>query len=57
MDTLGVSAISYATVKHWVGDFQHGRETIEDERRLGRPLTATTKENMDLALNMIMQNR
>ena len=56
IDTLGDSDPSYATVKHWVGDFQCGRESVEDERRPGRPSTATTNENMGLALNMIMQN-
>ncbi|XP_029657798.1 protein GVQW3-like [Octopus sinensis] len=50
------NAPSYATVKRWVNEFQRGRESVEDDPTLGRPPTATTEDNIDLALGMIMQD-
>ncbi|CAI9721358.1 Hypothetical predicted protein [Octopus vulgaris] len=54
--TLTNNAPSYATVKRWVNEFQRGRESVEDDPTLERPPTATTKDNIDLALGMIMQD-
>ncbi|XP_029634494.1 protein GVQW3-like [Octopus sinensis] len=55
--TLTDNAPSYATVKQLVNEFQRGRESVEDDPRPGRPPTATTEDNIDLALGMIMQDR
>ncbi|XP_029657069.1 protein GVQW3-like [Octopus sinensis] len=55
--TLTDNVPSYATVKRWVNEFKRGRESVEDDPRPGRPPTATTKDNFDLALSMIMQDR
>ncbi|XP_029641057.1 protein GVQW3-like [Octopus sinensis] len=55
--SLTDNAPSYATVKRWVNEFQHGRESVEDDPRPGRPPTATIGDNVDLALGMIMQDR
>lgn len=55
--TLTDNAPSYATVKRWVNEFKRGRESVEDDPRPGRPPTATTKDNLDLALGMIMEDR
>ena len=56
MDTLGESVPSYTTVKRRMGNFQRGRKSVENERRQCRPSTATTKENMSLALDIITQD-
>ncbi|XP_029634903.1 protein GVQW3-like [Octopus sinensis] len=54
--TLTDNAPSYATVKRWVNEFQHGRESVEDDPTAGSPPTANTEDNIDLALDMIMQD-
>ena len=43
-DVYGSSAPSYAQVKFWVGEFIHGRTSLEDEATSGHPLDATDKE-------------
>ena len=43
-DVYRPSAPSYTQVKFWVGEFKHGRKSLEDEVRSGRPLDATDKE-------------
>ena len=40
----GSSAPSYAQVKFWVREFKHGRTSLEDDARSGRPLDATNEE-------------
>lgn len=42
------SSPSYATVKRWAALFRMGRESLDDDERSGRPVTATTDENVDL---------
>ncbi|XP_029642711.1 protein GVQW3-like [Octopus sinensis] len=54
--TLTDNAPSYATVKRWVYEFKRGRVSMEDDPRPGRPPTVTVKDNLDLALGMIMQD-
>ena len=55
--TLAESAPSYATVTRWIREFQRGRDSVEDNPRSVRPLTATTKDKVDLALQLVMQDR
>ena len=43
-DVCGSSAPAYPQVKFWVGGFKHGRTTLEDEARPGRPLDAADEE-------------
>ena len=43
-DVYGSSASSYAQVNFWVGEFNRGRTSLEDEARSGRPLDATDEE-------------
>ena len=57
LGTLAESAPSYATVTRWIREFKCGRVRVEDDPRSGRPTTATTKDNIDLALKVVMQDR
>ena len=57
LGTLAESAPSYATVTPWPREFKRGRVRVKDDPRSGRPSTATTKDNIDLALKMVMQDR
>ena len=42
--TLGKSAPSFTTVKHWVTEVKRGRASCQDEHRRGRPNEVTTPE-------------
>ena len=55
--TLGDTAPSYATVKRWAALFKMGRESLEDDDRCGRPLTATTEENISHVHRIVMGDR
>ena len=57
LGTLAESAPSYASVTRWIREFKRGRVRVEDDPRSGRPATATTKDNIDLAPKMVMQDR
>ena len=57
LGTLTESAPLYATVTRWIREFKRGRVRVEDDPRSGRPTTATTKDNIDLAQKMVMQDR
>lgn len=56
-NTLEDSAPAYSTVKKWVADFKNGRESLTDGARSGRPLSATTAENINKIHDMIVNNR
>jgi hypothetical protein len=48
---------SFASVKRWAAEFKQGRESLEDDPRYGRPLTATTEENNHAVLELIKCDR
>ena len=50
---LGDQAPSIRTVYRWVERFSNGSESLEDEHRSGRPLTAFTKENIQIIQTLI----
>ena len=42
--TLQDNAPSYSIVKKWAADIKRGRDSLEDDRRHGRPATVTNQE-------------
>ena len=52
--TLGDDALSYSMVKKWAAEFKHGRESLEDNTCLGRPVTITTQETIAKIHGIIM---
>ena len=57
VNTYGGSAPSYATTKRWVSEFKHGRESLKDSDRCGRPVIVNTPEMISKVLEMIMLDR
>src|SRR5581483_9797649 len=53
---LGTSAPHLATIKRWYNDFYHGRQTLEDEAKPGRPISATTDEMIEKIRELIVEN-
>ena len=39
----GDSSPSFSTIKKWAAEFKHGRTSLEDDPREGRPKSATQK--------------
>uniref|UniRef100_A0A8D2LRM9 Mos1 transposase HTH domain-containing protein n=1 Tax=Varanus komodoensis TaxID=61221 RepID=A0A8D2LRM9_VARKO len=50
------SAPSLSTVQKWSSEFKRGRESIEDDPHSGRPVTATTKENVKKIEKLVMED-
>ena len=56
-DVYGSSASSYARVKFWIGEFNRGRTSIEDEARSGHPLDATDEEMCKKVRDLVYSDR
>ena len=56
-DVYGSSAPSYAQVKFWVVEFKHGRTSLEDEARSGRPLDTTDKTMCKKIWDLVYSDR
>jgi len=54
IETLGEHAPSYATIKNWVAQFEHGDFPTCDVPRPGRPVTVTTPEIIDQIHELIL---
>ena len=54
---MGLLHYHYAQVKFWVGEFKHGRMTLEDEARSGQPLDATDEEMCKKVWNLLYSDR
>ena len=50
----GTQAPSYNTVRRWTALFAAGHDTIEDQPRPGRPITAHTEDNIEIVRQIIL---
>lgn len=50
-------APKYSTVTKWAALFEHGRTSIEDDPRPGRPVEATSEENCKAVEDLVMSDR
>ncbi|XP_063394736.1 histone-lysine N-methyltransferase SETMAR-like [Cydia fagiglandana] len=50
------SAPSLSTIQKWSSEFKRGRESIEDDPRPGRPVVATSQENIDKVEKLILED-
>jgi hypothetical protein len=57
LSTLGDQCPSCATVKNSFASFKRGRLSVEDEKRLGRPISVSIPENIDAVHDMILADR
>ena len=54
---LGDETPSIQTVRHWFREFSEGKTNVEDDPRPGRPLSASTDENVKKAVEFIAEDR
>ena len=52
----GNGALKYATVCKWVRRFNDGRESIENNPRVGRPVSVLTEKNIATAKTLIEED-
>ena len=52
----GNSALKYATVCKWVCRFNDGRESIESDPRVGRPVSVLTEKNLATVKTLIEED-
>jgi histone-lysine N-methyltransferase SETMAR len=52
---LGSASPGLATIKRWYNEFIHGRESLEDEARSGRPNSATNDEMVEKVREIIAE--
>ena len=55
-DALGDTTVSYTTVAEQVQRFKHGRISLEDDSRIGRPVTGSTDRNIEIIRSLIDEN-
>jgi [histone H3]-lysine36 N-dimethyltransferase SETMAR len=53
----GVEADKPATVKKWHKQFREGRQSVADAPRTGRPVTASTDENVETIRDILLDDR
>ena len=56
VSAFGEGVLAYNTVARWVKLFKDGRESFEDEPRVGRPITGKCDENIDRVRSIIAEN-
>ena len=56
VQVYGREAVSRKCVYEWFKRFREGKETTEDEPRLGRPLTSRTLEMIEKVRQILAQN-
>jgi len=55
-DAWGEGYVSYSTVAEWVQRFRQGRTSLEDDPRIGRPVTGVTDGNIEAVRTLIEEN-
>lgn len=55
-DAWGDSCVSYPTVTEWIRRFKDGRTSLEDDPRVGRPVTEATDRNIAIVRAFIDEN-
>ena len=55
-NVYGNGALKYATVCKWVCRFNDGRESIETDPRVGRPLSVLTEKNVATVKTLIEED-
>ena len=56
-NVYGSSALLYAQVKFWVGEFKLSRTSLGDETRSGRPSDATDEEMCNKVRDLVYSDR
>ena len=54
---FGDDSVSEAKIKLWYRRFKDGRESIESDRRSGRPSTSRTPDNVESVWAAVNENR
>lgn len=57
LPVFGDSCPSDFTIKFWCKQFKSGRDSLEDDPRSGRPISALTDENVAKVKNIILEDR
>ena len=53
---MGDGYVSYTTVAEWVHRFKRGRTFLDDDPRIGRPVTEATDQNIEVIRTLIDEN-
>jgi DNA-directed RNA polymerase sigma subunit (sigma70/sigma32) len=56
-EVYGEDTLSWARVFEWHRRFLGGREDVEDDEQLGRPVTMKTDENVDKVRTLVRNDR
>ena len=56
-DVYGDSCLKYSTVAKWSAEFKHGRDSLEDDPRPGRPADVISQEMIDCVERLVLNNR
>jgi len=57
INVYGDSSPSFSTIKKWAAEFKRGRTSLEDDRREGRPKSATTPEIIEQVHDMLLDDQ
>jgi len=57
IEVYGDSSPSFSKIKKWAAEFKHGRTSLEDDPREGRPKSATTPEITEQVHDMVLDDR